>query len=283
MTNDIYRAYTFELAGDDQDLAVAVLTEIGFEGFEQKYDQLIGYVPDVTAAADTFLSLLKEAFRSVNLGIPSFTQEIIQPQNWNATFEAGIEPLGAGPFYIRPEWRTDPTPSGKTLLIITPKMAFGTGSHETTRLILEAFPSLITPGISVLDVGTGTGILAIAAVKSGSGKAFGFDIDEWSALNANENAAMNGVAEKTTFVQGTFSSLREDIHSASLVFANLQRHIIIELQQDLEHALLPHGKLVLSGILSHEIDEIRNQPAFSALTEVKRATLGDWAMLILQK
>jgi ribosomal protein L11 methyltransferase len=162
-------------------------------------------------------------------------------------------------------------------------MAFGTGSHETTRLILEAFPTLITPGASVLDVGTGTGILSIAAVRYGASSAYGFDIDDWSVLNANENAALNGVLESTTFVLGTFATLEGQIQPADVVFANLQRHIIVELQQKLVQAMRPHGKLVLSGILSHETDFIREQPAFAMLYETSRKILNDWAMLILEK
>jgi ribosomal protein L11 methyltransferase len=215
--------------------------------------------------------------------VPAFRVAEIQPQNWNAVFEASIEPLIVGPFYVRPEWRTEPAPAGQIELIITPKMAFGTGSHETTRLILEAFPTLITPGASVLDVGTGTGILAIAAVRYGASSAYGFDIDEWSALNAKENAALNGVLESTTFVLGTFATLEGQIQPADVVFANLQRHIIVELQQKLVQAMRPHGKLVLSGILSHETDFIRELPAFAMLHETSRKTIGDWAMLILEK
>jgi ribosomal protein L11 methyltransferase len=283
MTNEVYLEYRFELQGEDQELAVAVLSEIGYEGFEQQYDALIGYVPKSVVSENAFPETLKDAFRSVNLMVPAFRVAEIQPQNWNAVFEASIEPLIVGPFYVRPEWRTEPAPAGQIELIITPKMAFGTGSHETTRLILEAFPKLITPGNSVLDVGTGTGILAIAAVRYGASSAYGFDIDEWSALNAKENAALNGVLESTTFVLGTFATLEGQLQPADVVFANLQRHIIVELQQKLVQSMRPHGKLVLSGILSHETDFIRELPAFAMLHETSRKTIGDWAMLILEK
>lgn len=281
MTNEPYLEITLPVSQADQDLAVAMLSTLGFDGFEQRPDVLIAFIPE-RSAGENIPESIEEELAAVGIRLTGMSRRRIEPQNWNATWEAGIQPFRVGDFFIKPDWREEQPEPGEILLIITPKMAFGTGNHETTRLILRHLPGLVVQNRSVIDVGMGTGILSIAAVKSGASLAFGFDIDEWSVLNANENAVLNHVEEAVRFVKGSFDTLGP-VEQAETVFANLQRHIIIEFQTQLANSVLPGGKLVLSGILIHEVDEIRRLPAFSALQELLRDTDGEWAMLVLEK
>ncbi len=177
----------------------------------------------------------------------------IDPQNWNATWEASIQPISVPPFLIRPSWyEPDASEQGLIDLLIDPKMSFGTGYHETTRLMLGAIAELSTPGQHVLDAGSGTGILAIAACKIGAEKVVAFDFDEWCAINARENFEQNGCADQVTWYTGEMSCVPAD--KFDLILANINRNVLIEILPALRTRLHPAGIIVLAGLLTKDRD-----------------------------
>ncbi len=131
------------------------------------------------------------------------SEEIVADQNWNEQWEETISAQTIGRFYVKPTWDNSTVPPDKILLEIDPKMSFGTGYHETTRLMLRFLPDVLEEGDHVIDAGTGTGILSIAAIKLGAKSAFAFDIDEWSINNTLENIILNGVSKKITVREGS--------------------------------------------------------------------------------
>src|SRR5690606_26129531 len=197
-------AITVTLPDDLHELLIAELADLGFDAFEREDGAVVAYGP-----AAVWTGVAREAVEDWlrARGLPEHVEErTMLAVNWNARWEATIRPIPVGPFVIAPTWAEVPEEhAGKTLLRIDPKMSFGTGYHESTRLALRFLPGLVgrTPGGErVLDAGTGTGILAIAALRLGAREAVGFDIDPWSAENAAENAALNGVADRFEVREG---------------------------------------------------------------------------------
>src|SRR5690606_25997713 len=175
-------------------------------------------------------------------------ERIVAEENWNARWEETIRPLAVGRFLIKPTWAdVPPEHADRLLLEIDPKMSFGTGYHESTRLALGFLPALVRGGERVLDAGTGTGVLAIAALKLGAASALGFDIDPWASVNATENAYLNGVADRFEVREASLDAVPET--GFGLVLANINRNALLAMLPGFAAKLAPGGRLLLAGLL----------------------------------
>lgn len=178
-----------------------------------------------------------------------------EDQNWNAEWEKTIDPVIVNDrIVIVPEWRADEYADAPLRLIITPKMSFGTGHHATTRMMCRLMESRVRTNDHWVDVGTGTGVLAILAVHLGAASAWGFDNSEWSVLNALENIERNGVADRVRIEQAELGSVA--IPPCDGLAANLYRHLVIPYAPAFVSAVHPGGTLLVSGILKYDIDEV---------------------------
>lgn len=198
----------------------------------------------------------------------------LREEDWLESWKASFTPIHIGRFLIRPTW-ADPADPGDAIVIeLDPGMAFGTGLHPTTQQCLEALSDVELAGRSLLDVGTGSGILAIAAGKRGAGPIYATDIDEFAVRAANENCERNGV--QATVVLGSAAHVegRFDVVVANIVAATLQ-----SIARDLLARLAPGGVLVLAGIIAEKADDTA---AAFALTQVSRAERDDWVSLVLR-
>jgi len=178
----------------------------------------------------------------------------VPDQDWGEAWKRGLTPLTIGRAFVRPSWIDAPTPPGMVEIVLDPGMAFGTGTHPTTSLCLAGLSDLLAarPGASVLDVGTGSGLLAIAASKLGAGRVAGNDNDPIAVRVARENAALNGVAleldERPVQLQpGPFD----------VVLANILANTLVELAPAITAQLAPGGVVLLSGILTPQEEEVR--------------------------
>ncbi len=259
---------------------IAELTDLDFEGFVEEDETLKAYLP---ASAWTDVKRMFVEGWLVQQGLdPHFEERVVTEQNWNAAFEATIEPVSAGPFVIRPTWAVpDPEDAGQIEILIDPKMSFGTGHHESTRLVLEMLPHFVAPHARVLDAGTGTGVLAIAALKLGAASALTFDIDPWAEENAGENFALNGVQDMAEVRIGSVEVVPE--RDFDVVIANIHREVLLALLPDLVARLAAAGTLVLAGLLRTDADAIREAAAQEALSPVRDAAEGAWWAVALQR
>ena len=269
-----------QLLNDFHELLIADLFEMDFEGFEQEDDLLIASVP-----ANRFDDVKREEIKKSLVafkGAELLNEELVSPQNWNQKWEQSIQPQSIGKFYVRPTWGEKlPEDSDLTELLIDPKMAFGTGYHATTRLILEWVSEIITKDDKVLDAGTGTGILGIAALKMGAQSVFGFDIDEWSEDNCKENVALNEVTNFEVQLGST-----EVIPSGSIfdvVLANINRNALMDLIPELLTFLNKDGILLLSGLLENDEETILGLDSVKALTHLETRQNGEWIAILLRK
>jgi ribosomal protein L11 methyltransferase len=217
--------------------------------------------------------------------LPKPEYQRVDETNWNESWKAHYHPVRIGKrLIILPEWDKE-VPEGLIPVWIDPGMGFGTGTHPTTQLALEMLEDGLAnaPGADVIDVGCGSGILSIAAVRLGAGTVVGVDADEDAIDNARLNARINGLEERVTVGIGSVAEIRTGdfpIRSAGLVVANILTHILVRLlDQGLAGLVPPGGHLILSGILEEREQEMRAAIEKQRLEIVDRRQVGDWVAI----
>lgn len=264
-----------------QEPLIAELSEMKFEGFQQNDGELTAYI-----VKERFQLQDREVIEQLLSGYPGNnfvkSEEIIADQNWNRVWEKTIEAQTIGQFLVRPTWSNTEVDPDQILLEIDPKMAFGTGYHATTQLMLRQLPEMISENDVALDAGTGTGILAIAAVKLGAEHVFAFDIDDWSITNARENIHINEVSDKVTIRKGDTDVVDHDA-IFDIVLANIQKNVIMEIVPFLVEHLKEGGQLLLSGILEKDKDDISNLLLDNDIQNIKTFKEAKWVAIQGQK
>lgn len=216
-----------------------------------------------------------------------------EEKDWQADFKRDIRPVTAGRITIAPPWLADEVPAGQLPLIIEPGMAFGTGHHATTRMAVEALSSLDLSGQDVLDVGTGSGVLAMAAAKLGARLAYGVDNDPQTIPVARENAAQNGLhAPQVQFEEGTLNA--GEFAAPAGEQALMQRgydvlvaNLFAELHDLLAgvylHHLRPAGHLILTGILEERLELVLAALEREGVQDVEVRRDGEWVLVTGRK
>ena len=250
-----------------------------FEGFEEQGDQLIASV-QAKQFDDTKREELEQILIRFGKNVHIVSEELIQPQNWNQKWEQSIQPQRIGKFYVRPTWAPENTDDDLTEILIDPKMAFGTGYHATTRLILEWIPEIINDGDIVLDAGTGTGILSIAAIKCGAASAFGFDIDEWSKENAEENMELNEI-DSFEVELGSTEVIPEG-SNYHVILANINRNALMSLIPELLTYAKEGCTILLSGLLEADEETILGLDSIKSLTHLETRQQQEWIAMLFK-
>jgi ribosomal protein L11 methyltransferase len=263
-----------------QELLIADLLDLDFEGFVQEDDLILAFIPPARWN-DVARENIERWLEAHHL-VPHLVERVIEPQNWNSTWEETIRPVSVPPFLIKPTWAsTPPEYQDSILLEIDPKMSFGTGYHESTRLMLRLMPNVVRTGQRVLDAGTGTGVLAIATLKLGASKALGFDIDEWAFDNATENALINGVAERFSVRIGGMEVVSES--DFDTILANINLNALIEMLPSFAAKLRPDGVLVMSGVLLTDRPMLRPVIADAGFDVISEAEEGEWWAVVVRR
>ncbi len=219
--------------------------------------------------------------------LPQPTYRFLQEQDWAEAWKHAYRPIAVGErLMIVPAWLENPDPQ-RVPLLLDPGMAFGTGTHPTTQMCLAEVERLVQPGMTVLDVGCGSGILSIAALKLGAVRALGVDTDPQAVAVAQENAARNGVAEGFRAAVGSVEALRQPPLGpvqAPLVLANILAPILVRLldEEGLADLLTPDGALVLSGILETQAEDVLAAARRAGLALAHRRQMDDWVTLTVK-
>jgi ribosomal protein L11 methyltransferase len=220
--------------------------------------------------------------------LPAATYRQVADQNWMEAWKQHYKPIIIGKrLVIVPAWMDSPDPQ-RVSIKIDPGMAFGTGTHPTTQLCLELMESFFDDGpLSVIDVGCGSGILSIAAIKLGAKQALGVDIDAGSIKNARENANANGVGEELILSVGSVKEIKNGefpLDRAPLVLANILAPVIVRLfDVGLADLIEGDGAIILSGILQEQEARVLEAGQAKGLRISERRQIGDWVALKMSK
>ena len=202
----------------------------------------------------------------------------VDEEDWSNAWKKYYHPVQVGEhLVVCPSWEAYDRQPDDVVLTLNPGMAFGTGTHDTTRLCMELLEKYITPQDTVLDVGCGSGILAITAALLGANKIIGCDIDEVAVKVAGENAALNGVQDRIAFHQGDLTSQVEG--SFQIICVNIVADVIIRLSEDAGRYLAKDGIFITSGIIDTREQDVLNALEQNGFQVIERRTSGGWVAL----
>lgn len=259
------------------EILTAYLADYPFESFAQEKGQLKAYIPQERLAdcKEEIDELLAEE------GVEGTRYVSIETQNWNALWESNFEPVDVdGRIYIRAPFHASPANDAMEVVIM-PKMSFGTGHHATTHLMSAAITELAVEGKEGLDMGSGTGVLAIIAAMRGAAHLDAVDIDEWADENCRENILTNGVADRITPILGDASAI-EGRHY-DFILANINRNILLADMPRYDAALNAGGTLLMSGILECDIPAIVERAEGLGMRFVGSKLRNGWAVVRVEK
>ena len=281
--NEMWYALDVDVEAQAREAVEYALIEAGANGTQTDPDasddlRITAYF-DAVPEREKVRAALFEALRIYELpssSVRDMNVREVEQRDWLEEWKNSWQPIEIGRFIVAPPWSKIDAPHDHCIIRIEPGMAFGTGTHETTRLCLAAIQKYFEGG-SFLDVGTGTGILAIAAAACAPGvRVVAYDTDADAIEIARENAAANGVADRITFHVG---SIDEATSSADFICANLTADVIAKLLPTL--VALSCGRLVLSGILDTQVEAITDQLAQLAITDAEVTQDGEWVAIIV--
>lgn len=266
-----------------RDLLTDALGEAGFETFEDTEDGIKGYVQESLFDENAMNDVISN-FMLPDVTINANIQEA-EYKNWNEEWEeAGFERININDsitFYDARHDDGNGIASGISIGIET-KQAFGTGTHETTRMIVSTLLNIDLKGKRVLDCGCGTGILGIAASKLGASEVVGYDIDEWSSENAIHNAELNGVGNMKVML-GDASVLKSVEGKFDVVLANINRNILLADMPAFVSVMADDSLLILSGFYASDVDLLIEKASSLGLSKIDSKSDSEWTCLVLKK
>lgn len=269
-----YIQCSFPLKDDDVgQILIANLAEVGFESFEETEETLLAYIAEEQFREEE-VRQIAEQYKT------SYSIKRIEQQNWNAAWEQSFEPVRVDDFcVIRADFHT-PATGTQYEIIVTPKMSFGTGHHATTQLMIEQMRDMDVKGRSVLDFGSGTGVLAILAHKMGATAVKAIDNDRWAYENAIENIERNSADAVTTGI-GSLEMVQGEQYD--IILANINRHILLAYMDAMYAKLNEKGALLLSGILLEDEDVIADSATAAGFKLKVKKTKGNWSSILFIK
>jgi len=265
------------------DLLSGLLWQLDIEGINEDDNSLIIFANELSNVTKIDVESLLASAKNENL-IENFAviESNIEEINWNEEWEKKIEVIEVSDkIVIKPTFRDYEPKENQIVITIDPKMSFGTGEHETTKLVLQLLDKHIKNAKSVLDVGSGTGVLGIAASLLGAEHVVGIDNDEWCIENGIENIELNNVQSKVEVRLTEIDSVKDE--PFDLILANINRHILIEIANSILQLSKMDGILILSGLLytdREEILEIYSNIGFNLIDEKR---LGEWIALVFNQ
>jgi ribosomal protein L11 methyltransferase len=266
-------------SSDASDMVAALAGEAGFETFEETETGLKGYVQQSLFSEEALRDVLNDfPFEGVRI---TYDIHEAEDRDWNEQWEQeGFEPITIKDRLVIHDGRHLPEASFPVAIEIDAKLAFGTGTHETTRMICVTLLDSDLHDKRILDCGTGTGILSICALKLGAREAIGYDIDEWSTDNARHNAVINRVDDRFQSLLGDATILNKVEGAFDLVLANINRNILLADLPLFREKMAPGGRLILSGFYTADSQMLMEKAASIGLRLLSQKKDNDWACLV---
>ncbi len=278
-----FREYTVTTDPFLPEIVSGLLWDLETNGIVEEANFLRVYANDDNSVTKQLLEQkLGKLLEQKMISAFSVTEHTFEDKNWNEEWEKQINVIEVSDkIVIKPTFREYKQKEGQIVITIDPKMSFGTGEHETTRIVLQLLEKYVKPEIRVLDVGCGTGVLAIASTLLGAEFALGIDNDEWCYENALENIELNSCHDKAEFRLAEVHQIEEK--NFNLVLANIQKNVLLEISEELNNHLLSGGYLILSGLLVDDEKDIAAKYCGFGLTLVEKIQLHEWIGLVFHK
>jgi ribosomal protein L11 methyltransferase len=268
---------TFDIPDNLKDAVIGELTDLGAAGvWESGESQVTAYFGGVPN-----LESIQAIFERAGLSLPAMDSGAVIDRDWGEEWKKSWSsfPLGKR-FFVIPSWLDTPCPEGRLPLFIDPGQAFGTGTHESTQLTLESMETRIRPNAVVLDLGTGSGILAIAAAKLGATTVWACDNDPVAVEVAEENVERNA-AGRVQLMCSSIDAVADE--SVDLLLCNLTADVIAAVYDDIHRALRPTGIAIFSGILNFQVPGVEEVARTHGHRMLEHTTRGEWSALTIQK
>ena len=262
----------------DSEILIALLSDFGFESFEEAPDMLIAYIPEHLYNRENLLKLdyLVNLNKSGDLNI-----EFIPDRNWNEVWESNYPPVIIdNRCHIRAPFH-EATPDVRYDIVVKPKMAFGTAHHETTSMMLELILNNDFTGSSVLDMGCGTGVLAILASMKGASSIIAVDIDNWSYENTVENTEINKITNIDVKLGG--AEILENEWNFDVILANINKNILLRDIKIYTNTLKSGGFIYFSGFYEDDLADINNEAEKYGLKFVEKLEKNKWVAAVFVK
>ena len=277
-----YKVFTVTSEPFLPDILSSLMWELEISGLTEEADSIKVFSGSGNAVNETKISDLLDKLVAEKL-IKSFSinKEILEDKNWNELWEKGREIIRATKrIIIKPTFKNYSPRENEIVLTIDPKMSFGTGEHQTTKLVLSLLEKYIKPGNKVLDVGSGTGILAIASVKLGAVSAIALDSDETCFDNCIENCSLNNVTDYVKTVTGEIVSIEEN--NFDLILANIQKNVLLEIADKIKLKTVAGALVILSGLLAEDEKYIVSHYTKIGFQKTDFAIMDEWLALVFR-
>lgn len=276
MGNKNYRSIVFDISGDQRDQLLAAICDWPFNGFEEQEDKLVAYIPE-NALSDSFFDDIKSLCSQFAC---NWTEEAIPYQNWNKQWESSFQSVQVEDFVgVRAEFHP-PFENVEYEMLIHPRMAFGTGHHATTYLVMERMRDIAIAGKSIFDYGCGTGILAILASMMKASEIEAVDIEEEATDNTLVNMKANNVEDIRLFT-GDINAVPSRTYD--VILANINRNVILNTLEALYQRTENNGDLLVSGILVKDRELVEAEALRCGFKPVLVREREGWLMLHFQK
>ncbi len=263
------------------DILSGLLWELEITGVTENDDIVIAFAAEDSPVNEEMINGLLNKLVAQNV-IEEFsvTREILEEKNWNELWEKSREVIRISErIVIKPTFKEYESKEDEIVITLDPKMSFGTGEHESTKLALRLMEKYVKGNEKVLDVGSGTGVLSIAAIKLGAANAVAVDNDPWCYENCVENCALNETAERIKVVEGEIDIISEE--DFDLVVANIQKNILLLISEKIKAKLKKNGIVVLSGLLLKDETEIISHYQSIGFKFIEKKVMDEWIALVL--
>lgn len=276
-----YKEFIITAEPFNAEILSSILWELNIDGINEEVNCLKVFAQDenvTLSSIESELQLLKE---NKLLRDFSVQENFIAERNWNEDWEKSREVVRVTDrIIIKPTFKDYEPKQNEIVLTLDPKMSFGTGDHQTTKICLSFLEKYVKPGMKILDAGSGTAILAIAAVKLGAEKVIAFDIDEWCFDNGIENIKLNNVADKVEIRKCELNDISEN--NFDLIIANIQKNILLDLADGFKQRLKSDGILILSGLLEMDREAVKEKYSSLRFNEIDFLQMDEWIGIVFK-
>lgn len=264
------------------DLVSGLLWQLDIDGINETDSGLIVFVGSTKNVLRSDIeNILHQIVDEKHIISFTIEEETLEDKNWNEEYEKNVRVIEVTDrIVIKPSFKDYTPKKDQIILTIDPKMSFGTGEHATTRLVLQFIEKYLRGGETVLDVGSGTGVLGIGAVMLGANSALCIDNDEWCSLNGSENVKANNMEGKVEIRLAEIDQIVEK--DFDLIVVNINKHILLEIAEEIRRKINETGTLILSGLLIVDEEDIIQKFALFGFRTINKSVMDEWCALVLQ-